>query len=93
MVEVNGELELIRKKSRPAAINTLKLKITFFSARYIYSFHCNGMLCADVHKIGDLKTPPLNYGQMIADGATPLIDRRCKVIVVANAPKYSVNSH
>ena len=41
---------------------------------------------------GDLKTP-LNYIQTIADGATLRTDRRCEVIVVANASKYSVDSH
>ena len=39
------------------------------------------------------KTSPSNYGQTVADGATLWIDRRCEVIVVANAPKYSVDSH
>ena len=39
-------------------------------------------------KIGDLKTPPLNYSQTVTDGATLGIDRHCEVIVVANAPKY-----
>ena len=39
------------------------------------------------HKIGDLKTPPLNYGQTVANGAKLWINRRCKVIVVANPPK------
>ena len=43
-------------------------------------------------KIGDLKTAPLNYSQKVADGATFRTDRRCEVIVVANAPKYSVDS-
>ena len=36
---------------------------------------------------------PSNYGQMVADGATLWIDRRCEVVVVANASKYSVVSH
>ena len=59
-----------------------------------------GGLLIDTHsntpmtpKIGDLKTPPLNYSQTVADGATALIDRHCKVIAVANAPKYSVDLH
>ena len=40
-----------------------------------------------IPKIGDLKTPPSNYGQTAADGTTLWSDRRCEVIVVANAPK------
>ena len=43
--------------------------------------------------IGDLKTPPLNYCQTVADGATFWSDGRCEIIVLANAPKYSVDSH
>ena len=38
-------------------------------------------------KIGDLKTPPLNYSQTEEFGATLWTDRRCEVIVVASAPK------
>ena len=44
-------------------------------------------------KIGDIKTPPLSSGQAVADGATLLTDWHCEVIVVANAPKHSVDSH
>ena len=33
-------------------------------------------------KIGDLKTPLLNYGQTVADGATFCTDRRCEVIII-----------
>ena len=44
-------------------------------------------------RIGDLKTPSLNYSQTVADGATLGIDRHCEVIVVANAPKYSVDAY
>ena len=44
-------------------------------------------------KFGDLKTPHLNYCQAVADGAKLCIDGRREVIVVANAPKYSVDSH
>ena len=29
---------------------------------------------------------------MVADGATPLIDRQCEVTVDASAPNYSVDS-
>ena len=36
--------------------------------------------------------PPLNCGQTVTNGATCWIDRRSDVIVVANAPKYSVKS-
>ena len=36
-----------------------------------------------------VKTPPSNYSQTVADGATLWIDRRCEIVVVANAPKYS----
>ena len=44
-------------------------------------------------KIWDLKLPPSNCGQTAADGATLGTGRRCEVIVVANVPKYSVDSH
>ena len=45
--------------------------------------------------IGDHKTSALKYGQTVADVATLWIDRRCEVTVglVANAPKYSMDSH
>ena len=39
-------------------------------------------------QIGDLKTPPLNYSQTVADGAT-----LCEVIVAEMRQKYSVDSH
>ena len=51
------------------------------------------LLATQTPKIWDLKTPPLNYGQMDADEAIVWIDRRCEIIVVANAPKCSLNSH
>ena len=40
----------------------------------------------------DLKTLPLHYDQTVADEATFAIVRRCEVIVVGNARKYSVDS-
>ena len=36
---------------------------------------------------------PSKYSQAVADGATLVIVRRCEVTVVADASKYSVNSH
>ena len=42
------------------------------------------------------QNPSSNYDQMVktvADGATPWIDGHCEVIIVANAPKYSVDLH
>ena len=44
-------------------------------------------------KFRDLKSPLKKYGQTAADGVTLWIDRRCEVIIVANALKYSVDSH
>ena len=44
-------------------------------------------------KTGSFKTSPSNYGQMVADWATLWFYRRCEVIVIANAPKYSMDSH
>ena len=35
-------------------------------------------------KIWDVKTPPLNYSQTVADEATLQIDRRCEVKVVVH---------
>ena len=45
-------------------------------------------------KIGDLKTPPLNYGQAVqTEQHFEVIDRGCEVTVVVNARKYSLGSH
>ena len=47
-----------------------------------------------VKKSGNLKSPAINYGQMVADGATLWTEMRWEVIVVANAwNKYSIDSH
>ena len=54
--------------------------------------HRGGRIGGDnlgIPKLGILKTPPSNYGQTAADGATLWIDRRGEVIVVANAPVVS----
>ena len=48
----------------------------------------NPLTLPERSKIGDLKTLPSKK-----NGATLRIDRRCEVTVVANAPKYSVDSH
>ena len=52
------------------------------------STHCE---CSVGQTTGDLKTPPLNYCKTVADAATLWSDRRCEIIAVANAPKYSVD--
>ena len=44
-------------------------------------------------KIGDLKTAALYYGQTVVGRAARGIGiRRCTCILVANSPKYSVDS-
>ena len=54
----------------------------------------NSSLTPQTPQIVIPQTPSFNFGQTVADdGATLWIDRRSEVIVPANAPKYSVDSH